>query len=87
MNYLSPRTSIANVKAELFILHDRADPYVPYTQSRELKAAVAGRTNVHFDELRLFQHVQPKLDQRPEIIAVDSTKLLFRLYQLLLTWH
>lgn len=87
MNYLSPRTSIANVKAQLFILHDRADPYVPYTQSRELKAAVAGRTNVYFDELRLFQHVQPKLDQRPEIIAVDSTKLVFRLYQLMLSWQ
>ncbi|MBF6599425.1 MAG: acetylxylan esterase [Dehalococcoidia bacterium] len=87
MNYLSPRTSIANVKAQLFILHDRADPYVPYTQSRELKAAVAGRKNVYFDELRLFQHVQPKLDQRPEIIAVDSTKLLFRLYQLMLSWQ
>ncbi|MHB8375396.1 MAG: dienelactone hydrolase family protein [Dehalococcoidia bacterium] len=87
MDYLSPRTSIANVKAELFILHDRADPFIPYTESRRLKAAIGNRKNVHFDELRLFQHVQPKLDQRPEIIAIDGTRLLFRLYQLLLTWH
>jgi len=87
MEYLSPRTSIANVKAELFILHDRGDPYIPYTQEREMKAAVGGRPNAHFDELRLFRHVQPKLNQRPEIIALDGTRLLFRLYQLLLTWQ
>ncbi len=86
LDYLSPRTSIANVSAELFILHDRADPFVPYTESRKLKAAVGDRPNAHFDELRLFQHVEPKLNQQPQIIAIDSARLLFRLYQLLLSW-
>ena len=86
LDYLSPRTSIANVKADLFILHDRGDPFIPYTESRKLKDAVGARGNVHFDELRLFEHVSPKLDQRPDIIALDSTRLLFRLYQLLLKW-
>jgi hypothetical protein len=36
--------------------------------------------------LRLFEHVEPKLTQRPEVIALDSTRLMFRLYQLLLRW-
>lgn len=87
LNYLSPKTSIANVHAELFIIHDRNDPFIPFTQSRELKAAVGNRPNVHFDEVRIFQHVQPKLDQRPDVLALDSTRLLFRLYQLLLRWN
>ncbi|HYM14349.1 MAG TPA: acetylxylan esterase [Dehalococcoidia bacterium] len=86
LEYLSPRTSIANVKAELFIIHDRADPFIPFTESLKLKAAVGNRPNVHFDEVRLFQHVQPKLNQQPQIIAIDGTRLLFRLYQLLLSW-
>jgi dienelactone hydrolase len=85
-DYLSPKTSIDRVKADLFILHDRADPYVPYTESRRLKDAIGARANAHFDELRLFEHVSPKLDQQPDIIALDSTRLLFRLYQLLLRW-
>ena len=85
-DYLSPKTSIDRVKADLFILHDRADPFVPYTESRRMKDAIGGRANAHFDELRLFEHVSPKLDQQPEIIALDSTRLLFRLYQLLLRW-
>ena len=86
LDYLSPRTSIDNVKAELFIIHDRADPFIPYTESRRMKDALAGRPETHFDELRLFEHVQPKLNQRPEVIALDSTRLLFRVYQLLLKW-
>lgn len=84
--YLSPETSIANVKAELFIIHDRADPFVPYTESRRLKDAVGDRPRTHFDELRLFEHVEPKLNQDPDIIALDGTRLLFRMYQLLLRW-
>jgi dienelactone hydrolase len=83
---LSPRTSIDRVQAELFIVHDRADPYVPYTESRRLQDAIRGRGKAHFDELRLFEHVEPRLNQRPEVIALDSTKLVFRLYQLLLLW-
>jgi len=86
LNYLSPKTSISRVKADLFIIHDRADPFIPYTESRKLKAAVGNRRGAHFDELRLFEHVQPKLNQSPEVIALDSTRLLFRLYQLLLRW-
>lgn len=86
LDELSPKTSIGRVKAELFILHDKGDPFIPYTETRRLKDAVGDRPKTHFDELRLFEHVQPKLNQRPEIIALDSTRLLFRLYQLLLRW-
>lgn len=86
LDYLSPKTSISRVKADLFIIHDHADPFIPYTESRKLKAAVGDRPGTHFDEVRLFEHVQPKLNQSPEVIALDSTRLLFRLYQLLLRW-
>ena len=75
------------MRAELFIIHDRADPFIPYTESRRLEAAIGSRPNAHFDEVRLFEHVQPKLNQRPEVLALDSTRLLFRLYQLLLRWN
>ncbi len=86
--YLSPRTSIDRVQAELFIVHDRADPYIPYTESRRLRDHLRGRETprAHFDELRLFEHVEPSLNQRPDVIALDSTRLVLRLYQLLLRW-
>jgi hypothetical protein len=83
---LSPRNSIHRVRAELFIIHDRGDPYIPYTESRRMRDDIAGRPDTHFDELRIFEHVEPTLSQRPDIIIFDSTKLLYRLYQLLLRW-
>ncbi|MEX2227589.1 MAG: acetylxylan esterase [Dehalococcoidia bacterium] len=86
LEYLSPRTSIERVQAELFIIHDRADPFIPYTESRRLEDAIGERGTAHFDEVRLFEHVEPKLNQRPDVIVFDSTRLLFRLYQLLLRW-
>lgn len=88
LDYLSPRTGIHRVKAELFIISDRGDPYIPYTESRMMRDALrtGGGPKAHFDELRLFDHVQPKLDQDPAIVVFDSTRLLFRLYQLLLRW-
>jgi acetyl esterase/lipase len=88
LDKLSPRTSIDRVTAELFIIHDRGDPFIPYTESRQLRDHLRGRTTprAHFDELRLFEHVEVRPNQRPDIIALDSTRLVFRLYQLLLRW-
>jgi hypothetical protein len=89
LEYLSPRTSIDNLKAELFIVHDHADPFIPYTESRRLENAIADREEIdaHFEEIRLFEHVEPKLNQRPDVIVFDSTRVLFRLYQLMLRWE
>jgi acetyl esterase/lipase len=88
LDYLSPRTSIDRVQAELFIVHDVADPFIPYTESRKLRDHLRGRDEplLHFDELRLFEHVEPKVNQRPDVIARDSMRLVFRLYQLLSLW-
>ncbi len=83
---LSPSTIIGGVQAEMIIIHDRADPYIPYTELRRMRDATAGNENIQYQELRLFEHVTPKLTQRPDVIAIDSTKLLYRLYQLLLRW-
>jgi acetyl esterase/lipase len=87
MAYMSPSTSIRDVKAEVFIVHDRADRYIPYTEVRRMRDDVGHLPNIKLDELRLFEHVEPRLTQGPDVIAVDSTRLLFRTYQLLLRWE
>jgi hypothetical protein len=86
LDELSPRTSIHRVQAELTIIHDRGDHYIPYTEMRRMRDETDGRADAHFEELRIFQHVSPKLSQRPDVIVFDSTRLLYRLYQLLLRW-
>ncbi len=84
LTQLSPEGVLADLKAELYIIHDRGDEYIPYVESRRMRDALAGRKDVHFTEVSLFEHVEPKLSRGGDIIVIDGTRLYYRLYQLLL---
>lgn len=81
---LSPSRAAGDLRTEVFIVHDRGDEFIPYVESRRLRDALAGRTKLHFDEVRFFEHVEPRLNQRSDVLALDSVRLIFRLYQILL---
>ncbi len=84
LRLLSPSRRVEDVKAELFILHDQGDHYIPYVESRRLRDRLAGRENVHFTELSIFNHVEPSSEKGALALFLDGSKLYFRLYQLLL---
>lgn len=84
LRLLSPSRNVEGVQAELFIVHDRGDPYIPYVESRRMRDRLAGREDLHYTEVSLFQHVEPNLRQSGDILVLDGTRLYFRLYQLLL---
>lgn len=81
---LSPSRRVEEVRAELFILHDRGDTYIPYVESRRLRDHLAGRENVHYTELAIFKHVEPSNEKGALTLFLDGSKLYYRLYQLLL---
>jgi acetyl esterase/lipase len=81
---LSPSRVVDQLQAELYIVHDQSDAFVPYVESRRLRDALGSRENVHFTEVSLFEHVEPRLGRGGDVIVLDGTRLLFRLYQLLL---
>lgn len=81
---MSPSRVAANIRAEVFIVHDRGDEFIPYVESRRLRDALEGRPRLHFDEVRFFQHVEPRLNQRSDVLVMDGVRLIFRLYQILL---
>jgi hypothetical protein len=83
MMRLSPSQTIDDVKAELFIIHDQGDEFIPYVESRRLRDALDGRGDVHFTEVSLFEHVEPRLSRGGDVIVLDGARLYFRLYQLL----
>lgn len=87
LEQLSPKNSIHRVEAELFIIHDRADEYIPYTELRRFRDALPERDRIHLDETRIFEHVQPRLGQQPDVLVLDTSRLLYRMYQLLLRWE
>lgn len=84
LDRLSPARAAGRIGGELFIMHDRGDAFVPYVESRRLRDALAGRDDVHYTEVSLFEHVEPRLSSGGDVIVMDGARLYFRLYQLLL---
>lgn len=58
---ISPIRYVARIKATVFLMHDVSDHHIPYSNSRELAAAMeAAGVTVRLGEFRLFDHVQPE---------------------------
>ncbi len=58
---LSPSSVVSKLHAPIYLLHDQADIYVPFTESRDFAAALAANGRPHqFVELSIFQHVEVK---------------------------
>jgi len=57
---LSPVNYVKDIEAALIaISHDRDDLVIPVSESRLLRAALAGRARVHYTEFAMFQHADP----------------------------
>jgi dienelactone hydrolase len=58
---LSPSAAIVGIRAPIYLLHDRNDLYVPYTESRAFDAALTRLGHPHsYAEFSIFQHVEVK---------------------------
>jgi hypothetical protein len=69
---VSPRYHLEGVRAPVYLLHDRTDPFIPWTHSEAMAAA--------FDEeayhaLDIFAHVEPDADNIGVLLR-DGSKLL-----------
>lgn len=66
---ISPREFVGDLKAPIFILHEKADNYVPYTESVKLHDALSQKQVKKFHLANLFEHVQPKSGLAKETVA------------------
>ncbi|MGH2497659.1 MAG: alpha/beta hydrolase family protein [Ktedonobacteraceae bacterium] len=61
LDQLSPGRVIGQIRAPIYLLHDRNDEYVPFTQSIDFDAALNGMHHAHdFALFGIFQHVEVK---------------------------
>lgn len=81
---LSPSQTLDGLRAEVYLIHDRGDAFIPYVESRRLRDALRERVELHFTEVSLFEHVEPRLGRGGDVLVLDGTRLYFQLYQLLL---
>ena len=82
---VSPSTSVQALDTDLFIMHDRSDPFIPYVESRRLRDATVGNGHrVYFAEFDFLNHVEPKNPSNPISFMADMVKLIFYSWLLIL---
>lgn len=76
---LSPSSVVRQLRAPLYLLHDRNDQFVPVSESREFAAALAGLHHSYdFAEFGIFQHADVRAGVSPLQLLGDGQNL-FRL--------
>jgi hypothetical protein len=77
---VSPATHVEHLIAPVYLMHDRGDHLIPYTESRRFNAALAsvGRPP-YVSEFDIFEHVDPTRGGRPLVAARDMVKLFMHI--------
>ena len=75
---ISPSADLENVRARLYIAHDHADAFLPYSESLQLAEAAGEHTTVVFRSFVLFAHLYP---------TNDAGQLIFLREVWNLYWH
>ena len=82
---VSPSSAVAALDTELFIMHDRSDPFIPYVESRRLRDATANNGHqVYFAEFDFLNHVEPRNPSNPFAFMADMVKLTYYSWKLML---
>ncbi|HEY7358228.1 MAG TPA: hypothetical protein VH590_17225 [Ktedonobacterales bacterium] len=81
---LSPSTVVSQMHVPIYLLHDRNDAYIPFTQSRDFAAALA-RLGHPFElvEFSAFEHVEIRPGSLSSLL-IDGAKLFGILTRVLL---
>lgn len=74
---ISPSQGLGGLKAAVYLMHDRSDSYIPFTQSRKLVARAPPGTVRTYSEFDLFAHVLP---DRP-LEGLDFAREVLKLYR------
>jgi acetyl esterase/lipase len=72
---LSPATTVANLEAPMYVMHDVGDHLVPYTESRQLVSNLPPGVLQRHAEFHMFEHVYPRdptqvLGLLPELVEL-----------------
>ncbi len=71
LRFVSCSPLIDGIRAPIYLLHDRADDSIPFTESRNFAAALTRLGHPHdFAEFGIFHHVQV----RPDIGVEQSSR-------------
>jgi hypothetical protein len=85
LDELSVNRVIDQIRVPIYLLHDRSDTSVPFTESRDFAAALMGIHHPYdFAEFGIFQHVEVRADLGIGQVLSDSPRLFRILSEILL---
>jgi hypothetical protein len=81
---MSPLTYVRDLRAPLIVLlHDRDDPVIPVSETRDLRDALAGRSGVRYTEFTVFRHLDPMKGNPPPVaLARELVRFARAIYPL-----
>ena len=80
LEMISPSSRISDLKAKVFIMHDRQDSLVPSDESRRLADALAPEQISRYTEFAFFQHLDPTRPVGKLTFVKEAAKLYWHLY-------
>lgn len=84
LRQVSPSAVATRLTAPVYLLHDRSDQFVPFTESRDFAASLQQRGQAHdFVELSIFEHVEVRSGEDVSSLAYDGTRIAAILYKML----
>lgn len=81
---VSPAAHVDGLRAPIYLMHDRGDPLLPYTETRRFAAALTALGRPPYEsEFDIFEHVDPTRGGNPTIVARDSVRLFLHIQAVL----
>ncbi len=80
LEMISPSSRIGDLKAQVFIMHDRQDSLVPSDESRRLADALDPEQISRYTAFAFFQHLDPTRPVGKLTFIMEAVKLYWHLY-------
>jgi dienelactone hydrolase len=81
---VSPANYLGAVRAHVYLMHDQDDPFIPFTQSRELAALAPPGVVGRYTEFSIFSHVIPDRPVPWQTFLPDVWRLFWHVHGVLL---
>ena len=81
---VSPSLHLSEVGAHLYLMHDRDDTFIPFTESRDLVERAAPGLVVRYTEFSIFAHVIPDRPVPWQTFLPDLWRLFWHVHAVLL---
>jgi hypothetical protein len=81
---ISPSAYLSQLHARLYLMHDQDDPFIPFTESRDLVAQAPPGVVARYTEFSIFEHVIPDRPVSWQTFMPDVWRLYWHVHGVLM---